>query len=340
VSEGWNGLNAAIADARALVAGAAPDEATAVEGEAYVARVVTAAMASAFMGHRLMEGGMAMALPVYGGPNPDYLMRHALVEPEGRYTLTGQLNGSERVGVGLYTIGRSGAPSIAGYAALDRTNCGPDGAFALEIAAGASGPGTLAIAPGARILMVRILHRDASAPARVELAGAPAPRGPTLATGTSEGALAFAANSVRANVTEYMKWVEAARALPNRLAGAPEELAETVVGDADTQYFLGGFDLAPGEWLEVILPGDLAGYWSLHAYNFWYEHLVTPGVHDRNAIVGEEGTVRIAVGPDCPPGAINRIDTLGRRKGAFVCRVVGQGAPIGPPVTRVRSLED
>ena len=134
-----------------------------------------------------------------------------------------------------------------------------------------------------------------------------------------------------------MTWVKAARALPNRLDQAPPELADTVIGDADTQYFLGGYDLAEGEWLEVTMPAGLSGYWSLHAYNFWYEHLVTPGVHDRNASAEADGTVRIGVGPDVPADIPNRIDTLGRRKGAFVCRIVGHGSAISVPRTRVRA---
>lgn len=335
VTEGWNGLYAVIAEAREMVAREAPDSTTAAEGEAYVARVVTAAMTPAFMGHRLIDGGLAMALPVYGGPNPDYIMRHATIDPEGHYRLEGQLNGSERVGVGLYALGRNGAPLIAGYTAFDPSNCGPDGAFSLDLGPGLSGPGTLAIAPGTRILMFRILHRDQSPPARLQLTGALEQRGPALATGSCQGALGQIAGMVRANVAEYMKWVRAARNLPNRLAAAPEELADTVIGDADTQYFLGGFDLAEGESLEVVMPTGLTGYWSLHAYNFWYEHLVTPGVHDRNSKAGKDGTITIAVGPSVKADAENRIDTLGRRKGAFVCRIVGHGAQIAPPVTRI-----
>ena len=334
---GWEALSAVVAEACSRVAAEAPDAETAAEGEAYVARVVTAALSGAFLGHHLMEGGLALALPVFGGPNPDYIMRHTLVDEDGRYRLEGRLNGSERVGVGLYTIGRNGAPLIAGYASFDAASCGPDGSFELDIAAGLSGPGTLAIAPGARILMFRVLHRDASPPARLELTGGPPQRGPTLVTGTCAGALAHVTDSVRANIAEYMKWVAAARDLPNRLAEAPAELADTVIGDADTQYFLGGFDLGEGEWLEVVLPGDLSGYWSLHAYNYWYEHLVTPGVHDRNAVVGPDGSIRIAVGPAAPAEAANRIDTLGRRRGAFVCRIVGHGRRIAAPETALRT---
>lgn len=337
MTDGWDVLNTTITEVRALVAAEAPDPEVAAEGEAYVTRVVTAALSGAVMGHRHIQGGLATALPVYGGPNPDYIMRHAMVSPDGRYRLEGRLNGSERVGVGLYTTGPNGAPLIAGYTAFDRSNCGPEGTLSLDIAADASGPGTLAIPAGARILMFRVLHRDNSPPAQLDLTGAPPQRGPTLVGGSNDAALAHVANMVRSNVTEYLKWMVAARNLPNQLDAAPAELADTVVGDAGTQYFLGGFDLGEGEWLEVTLPASLSGYWSLHAYNFWYEHLITPGAHDRNAVASEDGMIRIAVGPELPADAVNRIDTLGRRRGAFVCRIVGNETQIAAPVTRVHA---
>lgn len=340
VSRGWEALNAAIANARALIVAETSDATIVAEGEAYVARVVTAALSGAVMGHRHTQGGLTTALPVHGGPNPDYIVRHATVTPDGQYRLEGRLNGSERVGVGLYSIGEKGVPRLAAYTAFDRRNCGSDGTFSLDITADAQVPGTLVIPPGARLLMCRTLHRDNSTPAQLDFHGGESQRGPTLVGGSSEVALIHAANQVRSNISEYMKWVAAARNLPNRLDVAPPELTDTVMGDADTQYFLGGFDLAEDQWLEVTLPAGLTGYWSLHAYNFWYEHLVTAGVHDRNAVGGEDGLIHIAVGPELPALAVNRIDTLGRRKGAFVCRIVGSGAAIDAPKTRLHSLRE
>lgn len=338
MSTGWDALLAAVAEAQALIAAEAPDAETAAEGEAYVTRIVAAGLGGATLGHLFREGGLARALPVYGGPNPDYIMRHTGIDPAGRYRLEGRLNGSERVAIGLYSIGNNGAPLIAGYTAFDATNCATDGTFSLDIAAEAAGEGGLTIPPEARILMFRVLHRDNSEPARLNLAGVPPQRGPSLIGGSNDAALGFVANGLRNNVREYLKWMAAARALPNRLDNAPPELAETVQGDADTQYFLGGFDLAQGEWLEVLMPPGLTGYWSLHAYNFWYEHLQTPGVHDRNAVPEADGSVRIAVGPTLPTDASNCIGTVGRHKGAFVCRIVGQGGRVGCPATRVQRL--
>ncbi len=333
----WEALNAAVAAARELVAAQAPDAETAAEGEAYVTRAMTAGLGGAMLGHLFQQDGLSRALPCYGGPNPDYIMRFAPVSAGESYRLEGRLNGSERVGVGLYSYGANGAPLEAGYAAFDRGNCAADGSFAIDI----GGDGALPIAPTTRVALVRVLHRDPeSDPAHLRFTGGTPASGLALAMGSNDAALRFVAHSLQSNVREYLKWTAVARAYRNRLDSAPPELTETVQGDRDTQYFLGGFDLAEGEWLEVTMPADIAGYgsggyWSLHAYNVWYEHLQTPGAHDRNAVADADGRIRIAVGPVLPEGPVNRIDTLGRRQGAFVCRIIGTG---GCPEARVRQL--
>jgi hypothetical protein len=323
----WDCLSAAVAGARALIAAAAPDPAIAAEGEAYVARVAAAGLGAAVLGHLLQEDGLARPLPCHGGPNPDYIMRHAPVDGARTYRLEGELNGSERVGVGLYRIGPNGAPVTMGYRVFDPARCGPGGRFALTIAAGAEGEGTLAIGEGARVLLIRVLHRDPAAPpARLRLSGGAQPRDLALTTGTADGALGFVAQGLANSVREYLKWTAAVSAHPNRFAEAPPELAETVQGDPDTRYYLGSFDLAPGEHLAVTMPADVSGYWSVNAYNHWFEHLQTPGVHDRNAITDADGRLRLAIGPGTGARMANRIDTLGRPRGALICRIIGTGA--------------
>lgn len=49
----------------------------------------------------------------------------------------------------------------------------------------------------------------------------------------------------------------------------------------------------------------------------------------------DDGLVRIAVGTRLPADARNRIDTGGRARGAFICRIIGNG---DRPSTRVRPL--
>lgn len=338
MSAGWDALNAAVAEARALIAAEAPDAATAAEGEAYVARVMAAGLGGAVLGHLLQEDGLGRPLPCYGGPNPDYLMRHAGIDPARRYRLDGALNGSERIGVGLYRPDPAGGtPVEVGYTVFDAGNCAADGSFTLDLFAGAAGPGTLAIPADARIVLIRVLHRDPVAPpARLRLEGGPGATGLALMTGSSDGALSFVARGLGNNLREYLKWTRAVARHPNRFETAPPELAQAVQGDPDTQYFLGSFDLAAGEHLAVTMPAGIAGYWSVHAYNFWFEHLQVPGVHDRNARTDAEGKLRFAVGPEVPSTAPNAIDTQGRHRGALICRVIG--APrLDPPQARVAS---
>jgi hypothetical protein len=333
VTSGWETLNAAVAEARAQIAAKAPDASVAAEGEAYVTRVMAAGLGGAVLGHLFNQDGLSRALPCYGGPNPDYIMRFAPIDAAGSYRLDGQLNGSERVGVGLYSYGANGAPLEEGYAAFDAHNALPDGSFAIDLGVGAEASGGLAIKPGTRVMLVRVLHRDDSDPARLRFRGATGARGLALATGSNDGALSFVAQSLANNVREYLKWTDAVQAHANRFDVAPPELTETVQGDRDTQYFLGSFDLAEGEWLEVTMSADIAGYWSINGYNYWFEHLQTPGVHDRNAVTDADGRVRIAIGPDLPPESRNRIDTLGRRRGSLICRIIGTG---GCPQAAVR----
>lgn len=335
MTPGWKALTEAVDAAGELIAAAAPDSEVAAEGDAYVSRIVTAGMAGAVLGHLFREDGLSRALPCHGGPNPDYRMYHAPVDATARYRLSGRLNGSERVGVGLYRFGENGTLLEAGYAAFDHANC-PDGSFAVDIAEGAEAPAGLALHPETRIMLIRVLHRGpASEAADLALAGAPPTSGPALMTGSNDGALQFVAGSLLGTVREYLKWTEASRALANRLDEAPAHLAETVQGDPDTLYLLGGYDLGEGEWLEVTMPADLRGYWSLNGYTYWFEHLQTPGVHDRNAKPDGDGRITIAIGPDAPAGALNRIDTLGRKRGALICRIIGGAAQ--RPVVAVRS---
>ncbi|MCB2072084.1 MAG: hypothetical protein H6917_08850 [Novosphingobium sp.] len=328
-------MAAATARARELVAAESPDEQTSAEGEAYVARVLTSQLAGGFLGHLLTQDGFARALPTHGGPNPDYLMLHAGVSHEGRYRITGRLNASERVGIGLYRFDEAGAIFEVGYVAFDSSNTGADGTFSLELSADAGGPGTLAITPEARVMLVRVLHLARGEPAaRVMLDGPSPPPGLCLTMGSADGTLGFAANGLVKTIEQFLEWTRATSARPNSIGPAPPHLAEAVRAEPETTYFLGYFDLADGQWLEVLMPENLPGYWSLHAYNHWTEHLQVEGAHNRNAQRDDDGRVRVRIGPGLPEALSNRIDTLKIYRGILICRIIG--APgVASPVARL-----
>ena len=328
---GWDTINAAVAAAQSEIATAAPDAATAAEGEAYVMRVLATCLNDAFLTHVLTEDGLTRALPTRGGPNTDYRMLHAGIDPARRYRLEGWLNGSERVGIGLYSFGAGGSAEISAYAAFDRT---ADGHFSLDIAADATGPGTLQILPGARVLMIRILHRDSSSPpARLVLHGAPPVKDLTLVQGSTPAALAQVARSLTGSIRQFLEWSEVTSAAKNRFHPETPAMQQGVQGDPDTIYYLGSYNLAEGQWLEVTMPAGIPGYWSLHAYNHWCESLPGAGTGNHACVTAPDGSIRIAIGPEGWGDAPNQIDTLGRRRGALICRIIGAREVAVPATT-------
>jgi hypothetical protein len=334
---GWDTVNDAVAAARAEVAAAAPDAVCAAEGGAYVMRVLTTCLTDAFLGHLLSENGLTRALPTRGGPNPDYRMAHAGLDPSRRYRLEGQMNSSERVGVGIYSFGPGGSADIFAYAAFDAATTDAHGCFAVDLGAGADGPGTLPIKPGAQVIMTRTLHRDSQGePARLILKGAPPIRDLTLAQGNADGALGQVARTLRTSIATFLEWTAVTSAAPNSFLADKPKLTQGVQGDPDTIYFLGYYQLDQGEWLEVIMPAGIPGYWSLHAYNHWCESLPGAGVGNNSCIAEADGCTRIGIGPDNLGDAPNRIDTLGRRRGVLICRFIGADK-VAAPWTAVHS---
>jgi hypothetical protein len=327
ISAGWEAVSAAVATARAEVGAAAPDVATAAEGEAYVARILTTCLTDAFLGHLMTENGFARALPTRGGPNPDYRMIFAGIEPGRSYRLEGRLNASERVGIGTYSFGPGGSADISAYTAFDPASVDADGRFVLDVAAGAEGPHALPILPGARSLMLRILHRNPnSEPARVTLAGGPPIRDLTLAQGSTAGALGQVAQAFLGSIRTFLEWSKVTSDAANGFHLETPPMQQTVTGDPNTIYYLGSYALKAGEWLEVVLPAGIPGYWSLHAYNHWCESLPGAGVGNNGAVASADGTFRIAIGPGPGGDTPNRIDTLGRHRGALIFRAVGAQA--------------
>jgi hypothetical protein len=335
--EGWEALNAAVAAARDEVAAAAPDPAVAAEGEAYVMRILATCLNDAFLGHLFTDSGLSRALPTRGGPNPDYRMAFAPLDQTRRYHLAGRLNDSERVGVGIYSFEPGGSANICDYTAFDRTSVDTQGQFAVNIARDAGGADALTIHPEARVVMIRTLHRDPMGdPAHLVLTGGPPIRDLTLARGSVDAALGQVAQALLGSIRTFLEWSAVTSTAVNTFHAQTPPMVQGVQGDPDTIYFLGSFNLRVGEWLEVRLPAGIPGYWSLHAYNHWCESLPGAGVGDNHCIAEADGSIRIAVGPTAAGDAPNRIDTLGRRRGALICRFIG-AIEISVPTTVVRS---
>jgi hypothetical protein len=273
----------------------------------------------------MTENGLTRALPVMIAPNPDYLMWHAPIDPARTYRLEGQLNDSERVGVGLYAYDADGTTILRGYSVFDQKTVGDDGSFVLNLAADASAPDGLAIAPDCRAVLLRVLHRDETqVPCRATLHGGK--QSGALPMDDNESAVAQAGTGLVRSVRLFLRWSRLASEAPNRIGAPPTLIAKQVQGDPDTTYGIGYFELADDEWLEVNVPEGLSGYWSLWAYTHWLELLPGAGVHDRNAVPDPDGRIRVRIGP-APPNLPNAVNTQGRRRGVLMYRSIGGDHP-------------
>jgi len=333
-SVAWDELRETIDTIREELLAIAPDEATAAEAESYLMRLMTAGLDDACLSHLRSESGLTRALPTRGAPNPDYIMWHAAIDPTHLYRLDGCLHGSERVGIGLYTVNPNGAPSIAAYRVFDRNAIDGNGLFSVELGAMVSGPSALPIPLAARVLLVRVLHRASQAQAcTLMLTGGPEKEHLHTISGSAQQMMSRCAQGALRAARLYMKWSRATSGSPNAFIAPPPAMADEVQSDPDTTYGLGGYDLGEGEWLEAQIPQGLRSYWSLHTYNHWCESLPHAGIHDLQAVPDADGRVRLRIGPAVPFGLANRIDTLGRRRGALVYRSIGSSGAELPQVS-------
>jgi hypothetical protein len=224
---------------------------------------------------------------------------------------------------------------IAEYLYINPSNADGAGNFQVNIAADAQGANALKLRPDACLLLVRTLHRHRNgAPARLRLQGASAPANLALSGSSTPAALARATQITIGSVRQFLSWSEQAAAYPNQFRGQVEGLAQNVQGEPDTEYYLGYFELAGQQLLQVTMPSDLDCYWSIHAYNHWCEYLPGASAHDLNTQANDDGDIVISIGPQLGFDVVNSIDTRGRNRGVLLCRVNGSTL-LNPPETVV-----
>jgi hypothetical protein len=322
---GWDALLADLAVARAEIAAAAPDAETAVEGEAYLARLLATGLETPFLTHETTQDGLNWPPARIGGANPDYRIAQARIDPQATYELRGRLNDAERLAVGLYTLDAASAPIIDDYTAFDRRTT-PGGDFSLTVGPQAQGPGALKSAAGTSLLLIRELVR-AGARTRADMALTPAAPAPMIADAAP---LAGVGQRLLANLRHFILWSRLIGETPNRFIGPPPQIAASVQGDADTHYYFAYYLLEPGEALVIDAPTQACAYWSFQATNHWLEPLPGASLHDKSVEAEADGAARIRVTAGEGAGLPNAIRALGRRRGVVLHRTVGAKAMVIP----------
>jgi hypothetical protein len=173
--------------------------------------------------------------------------------PGGRYTALARLLEVEAMMAGIITkwslwrsLDSADVPALASFdfralgdraqSQYNRLRPHHDEAarFALDVAAGAEGPGTLPILPGARSIMMRVLHRDpGDEPARLVLSGGPPIRDLALAQGSTAAALGQVAQALTGSIRTFLEWSAVTSAARNAFHAEAPQMAQGVQGDPD-----------------------------------------------------------------------------------------------------------
>ena len=320
----WTAFLDATRDCSEELLAAAPDHQSAAESQAYLGRLVSSVLAQTLDPGTRTAGGIYYPATRIGGQNPDYRMGMAGIDPHGRYRISGKFNDAARLAIGLYTPQPQAALDMDDY----RGVWPHEGArFSLLIN---GEDADLKTQPGTALLMVRDLQlRPGGKPAevtleRLDMAPAPSALPP-------EQALARAAGTLKALITQFIRWSNVISRSPNTLIQMPAELDDVVRGDADTRYCTGHFELAADAALEIEMPETDAGYWMIQATNHWLEPI--PGASRNNATIDPDSRIVIIGARD--PGRPNWLNTQGRRHGQMLARFVGASAVTVPRVHKI-----
>ena len=320
----WTSFLEAARDCSEQLLAAAPDQQTAAEAQAYLGRLVSSVLAQMLdQGTRTVAGIYYPAARI-GGQNPDYRMGVAAIDPNGRYRISGRFNDAARVAIGLYTPQPQAALDLDDYRGVWPHQ---GETFSLSIN---GEDADLATRPSTALLMMRDLQlRPGGKPAEVKLerldpaSAQPAP--------PPEQALARAAGTLKALITQFIRWSNVISRSSNTLIQMPAELDDVVRGDADTRYCTGHFELGTNEALEIQVPETDAGYWMIQATNQWLEPI--SGASRNNATIDPNS--RIVIVGACDPGQPNWLNTQGRRHGQMLARFVGASGVTVPIVRKI-----
>ena len=303
---------------------AAPDAQAADESHAYLGRLTASVLAQMLDPGERRINGVYYAAARIGGQNPDYRMGTAVIDPNGRYRISGRFNDAARIAIGLYTPQPQAALDMDDYRGVwphegenfELTINGDSAALVTKPTTTLLMMRELQLMPGGKRAEVKLERLD-DAPARPPLA--------------PEKALAMAAGTLNALIDQFIRWSNVIARTPNALIQMPAELDDIVRGDADTRYCTGHFDLGPDEALEIEMPETDAGYWMIQATNHWLEPI--PGASRNNATIDPASRVVIVGARD--PGRPNWLDTQGRRHGQMLARFVGASELRVPHVRKV-----
>lgn len=297
----------------------APDEATRVEGLAYLARVAAYNIERNLLAQARMTNGVMLGGGGVAGSNPDFRYSSAPIEPDKRYRLKGRMNDAHRVALSLYTAKPDGGFEAGDFKVINAgsVELGEDDSFEIAISpAGSPGDG-LKATPATNVFLLRdiVLVKGGKRPdfvfeAEDDRAGPAEFSAPRLLQAFNR------VKSLAGPTAQYLEWTNHFATLPNILEPIREDFDAKIQGDPESQYFTGYFHLAPGQSLLVEVPEMQCDYWSLMLANHWQEPLPHSHLNHHTSHKDADGVARIVIAAH-DPGCANWLSTEGRTRGVI-----------------------
>jgi hypothetical protein len=329
----WHGFMESMKRAEDMVASRAASVDATLDGLRYIALVGAGAIERALDPQLKTQGGFYYSQSRVAAANPDYVMGQAVIDPQRRYRITGQVNGAARLGFGLYTPGADAALRLDAYTSTNRIEIDDDGRFEVTIGPTGGGISHLETKPETKLAFVRQLYLRPD-DARAEVTLEALDPGPPVAQPSLNDSFANATRQFDAIMRRFMHWTDTMYQSRNKMVQMPPELDDVVQGDPDTHYACGSFDLQPGEALQIdIVPGP-CDYWMISAQDQWLVPI--RGCHFNNATarLRADGSARFILAPR--GSGDNRLVTQGRMHGTLFARVVNAAERSIPRLTVIR----
>jgi hypothetical protein len=284
-----------------------------------------------------------------GCDNPDSCYQNAEISGAHDYRLSGKRGSVAYLGFGTYygAYGRPGPSGCSGHLEAEELELDADGRFEITLSQRRQPGNWLPMRPDTSMLIVRqnVLDREREtlAELRLERLGADEPPAP-LSPARLGRALENAARFVTGTASLFADWAEGFAAAPNTLSPLDPQRSGGAHGDPNIFFYMGYWQLAPGEALWIELEPPDCAYWNLQLNNHWMESLDyrhhPVHVNRHTARTREDGSVAVVVAGRDPglPDA-NWLDTAGHARGTLGLRWV-KAASHPAPRTKVVKLTD
>lgn len=263
-----------------------------------------------------------------GADNPDSFYQNAAIRGEHEYRLRGRRGTVSYLGFGTYygSYGSGGRSGCSGYLEANELEIAPDGTFEIVLSQKEQRRNWLRMEPDSSMLIVRQNRLDRAnevlADLTIERIGAEGPPAP-LDAATLAGGLDAAARYVVGTASLFADWAEGFSEHPNELRPMDPAITGGAHGDPNIVYYMGYWEIAPGEALVIEATPPACDYWNFQLNNHWMEsldyryHSIDYNKHTTR--YEPDGSFRLIVSHE-NPGLPNWVDTAGHDRGTMALR--------------------